>query len=200
MVNKNKFLAIVLARKGSKRLKNKNILNIGGKPLISWTLDFLDSLKKNFVDVLVYSDSNKIINLSKKKNFIVIYRPKKYSHDKITSETSTLDALKKYDRFFKKSYSHVFLFQPTTPFRIKNHILLAIKKSLNKKNIRIISCKKNKKGVPEANGSFYLISSQLLKKSKNFVGKKFTPIICKSNKYNIDIDTKQDLINAKKYF
>ena len=39
-----KNLAIILARKGSKRLKNKNFKILNGKPLIYWTIKFA---KKN---------------------------------------------------------------------------------------------------------------------------------------------------------
>ena len=42
----SQILAIVLARKNSKRLKNKNILKLNKKKLIQWTFDFLNK-KKN---------------------------------------------------------------------------------------------------------------------------------------------------------
>ena len=35
-----KVLAIITARKGSKRLKNKNKKILGKKPLVNWTIDF----------------------------------------------------------------------------------------------------------------------------------------------------------------
>ncbi len=38
---KKKILALILARKNSKRLKNKNIKKLHGKPLIRWTFDLL---------------------------------------------------------------------------------------------------------------------------------------------------------------
>ena len=38
---KKKILALVLAKKNSKRLKNKNIYKLGNKPLITWTFDTL---------------------------------------------------------------------------------------------------------------------------------------------------------------
>jgi len=34
-----KFIAIITARGGSKRLPNKNILDLAGQPLISWTIE-----------------------------------------------------------------------------------------------------------------------------------------------------------------
>ena len=57
MIKKN-YLALVLARKGSRRLKNKNVLKLGSKPLISWTLDNLKKISHLFDDILVSSDSN----------------------------------------------------------------------------------------------------------------------------------------------
>lgn len=39
MSAKNRILAIVPARGGSKRLPRKNVRPLGGKPLIAWTID-----------------------------------------------------------------------------------------------------------------------------------------------------------------
>ena len=62
---RKKILALVLARKGSTRLKNKNILKINGKPLVQWTFDKLykKNIRKLFIDVIVSTDSQKIMNL-----------------------------------------------------------------------------------------------------------------------------------------
>ena len=40
------IFAIIPARAGSKRIKNKNIINFFGKPIIGWTIKNLKSLKK----------------------------------------------------------------------------------------------------------------------------------------------------------
>ena len=34
-----KFIALICARGGSKGIKNKNIKNFDGKPLIAWTIE-----------------------------------------------------------------------------------------------------------------------------------------------------------------
>ena len=39
MYKDTKFIAIIPARGGSKRLPRKNILNLNGKPLIGWTIE-----------------------------------------------------------------------------------------------------------------------------------------------------------------
>ena len=39
MGNKKKKIAIITARGGSKRIKNKNLINFYGKPLISYSIE-----------------------------------------------------------------------------------------------------------------------------------------------------------------
>ena len=41
-----KNLIIIPARKNSKRIKNKNLVNILNKPLVLWTINFAKKLKK----------------------------------------------------------------------------------------------------------------------------------------------------------
>ena len=57
----NKFYGIVLARKNSKRIKNKNIRKFKNKPLIEWT--FNEAEKSKFIDkILCSTDDERIIN------------------------------------------------------------------------------------------------------------------------------------------
>ena len=96
---RKKILAIVLARKGSVRLKNKNVLMLKGKPLIEWTFKKINknNIRKLFVDILISTDSEKILNLSKRYNFLSPrLRPKTCSTKFSTSESSALHALKWY--------------------------------------------------------------------------------------------------------
>ena len=58
------FLAIIPARGGSKRLPNKNILDLAGKPLITWSIEA--GLGSKYIDkVVVTSDSEEILDISK---------------------------------------------------------------------------------------------------------------------------------------
>ena len=59
------IVAIVPARGGSKRIKNKNIINICGKPMIHHTIQILKKTKI-FDEIIVTTDSSKIQNISKK--------------------------------------------------------------------------------------------------------------------------------------
>ena len=102
---RKKILALVLARKGSSRLKNKNLLILKDKPLIKWTFKKLNkkNIRKLFVDILISTDSQKILNLSRKYNFLSPWlRPKIYSTKFSTSEASALHALKWYEKNIQK--------------------------------------------------------------------------------------------------
>ena len=52
----NETLIFIPARSGSKRIKNKNIRKINGKPLIYWTIKYAKKYAKN-EDIFVSSDS-----------------------------------------------------------------------------------------------------------------------------------------------
>ena len=65
----SKIIAIIPARSGSKRIKNKNIKKIFGKPMIAWTI--IAAKKSKFFDkVLVSTDSNKIAKIAKFQSFL----------------------------------------------------------------------------------------------------------------------------------
>ena len=72
-----KYLCIIPARAGSQGIKNKNIQELDGIPLIEHTLKFSKKLNRSF-DIVVSTDSKKILSLGKKYNFISDkLRPKK---------------------------------------------------------------------------------------------------------------------------
>ena len=81
MENK-KVLAIIPARGGSKGIKNKNIINILGKPLISYVCN---AAKKAdcFDELILSSDNEKIITTAKKFGIDAPFiRPKELAKDK----------------------------------------------------------------------------------------------------------------------
>ena len=65
MIGKKKLLAVIPARGGSERIPKKNILNLSGKPLISWTIEA--ALASKYIDdVVVSTDDNEIFTIAKK--------------------------------------------------------------------------------------------------------------------------------------
>ena len=94
MYKNKKIIAIITARKGSKRIKNKNILNLSGLPLISYSIHY--AKKSNLIDrVFVSTDGRKIASVSKKFGAEVIIRPKKLFNIKnfVTIATSSSQSI-----------------------------------------------------------------------------------------------------------
>ena len=81
-----KYCILICARGGSKGIKNKNIKNFNGKPLLVWTLELANKLKKKYnkkiIEIIVSTDSKKIANLSLKNGALVPFlRPKGLAKD-----------------------------------------------------------------------------------------------------------------------
>ena len=84
MLNKKKFLAIIPARGGSKRLPRKNILELCGKPLIAWSIEA--GQKSKYIDkVVVSSDDSEILDIAKKFEADVLRRPNNLATDTSTT-------------------------------------------------------------------------------------------------------------------
>ena len=59
-----KVIAIIPARGGSKALPGKNIIAVGGKPLLAWTIDA--ARKARYIDRLILSsDDDAIIDVAR---------------------------------------------------------------------------------------------------------------------------------------
>ena len=130
MYKRKKILAVIIARKGSKGLKNKNILNLNRTPLVAYPI--IAAKKSKFIDKVIVSTDSKIIkNIAKHyKADIPFMRPKLLSGDKISSRAVVLHAL----NFFKKkneSFDYVILLEPTSPLTNFKDINKAIKILVN---------------------------------------------------------------------
>ena len=112
-------LAIIPARHGSKRVKNKNIKFFKKKPLIYYAIK--SAIESNlFRKIHVSSDSSKILNYSKKIGVKYNFkRPKKLSGDKVPL-APVLEFV--VDEYLKRgeSFDEIWLIYPTNPFITKN--------------------------------------------------------------------------------
>ena len=113
----SKCLCIIPARSGSKRVKNKNIYRLNGKPLIFYSINFAKKL--NFIDdIIVSSDSNYYLSIAKKFNIKYLSkRPKALSNDNSKVEDVIKYELNKIEAKKKINYDKILLLQPTSPFR-----------------------------------------------------------------------------------
>lgn len=133
MLNSKTFLVIIPARGGSKRLPRKNVLELAGKPLIVWSIEA--GLKSKYIDkVVVTSDDDEILSISKKSGAEIIKRP-----DYLANDTAkTFDAIKHTIENMQK-YDYIVLLQPTSPLRNEFHIDEAIELLELKKADAIVS-------------------------------------------------------------
>ena len=134
---KRKIPCILIARKNSKAIKNKNRKIIGGKPLIEHSIDYLKKCK--FVnDIVISTDDKKIAEISKKKKCFTIFpRPKKLCTDHASTEIVLKHALQIYEKSNGKTEIIAFI-QATEFFKPKNLLDNCIKTLL--KNKKIDSC------------------------------------------------------------
>ncbi len=222
-----KILGLIPARAGSKGIKNKNTIDVGGIPLVEHTFKFASNLKA--IDKLALSsDSNKIIEICSKYKKIEVpfMRPKELSTDSANISDVSLHILEHYK---KEKFTHLALFQPTTPFRNIDEITNAINvfKKGNVKSIfsvneityhpsRCITIKENSyeyvlkpptkmegrqflQKVYSINGSFYMCSVNFLKSNKSFMSPDSVPVVF-SKESSFDIDDKFDLERARQFY
>ena len=215
-------IAIIIARKDSKRLRGKNNLKINGVSLIIRAINSV--IKSKIFDIIILStDDPKILKLKNKfKEIKFIKRKKSLAKDNTKAISVVLDIIKNY-----KSYLSVSLFLPTCPFRDSTDIKKAFKifKKNNKTTISVTNYEfppefaiirngKNFSPIPNSpllknktrsqdfnnymrpNGAIYISLIKNLLKKKNFYSKKMN-VYKMSRIKSIDIDTNIDYELAK---
>jgi len=214
-----KVLVIIPARKGSKRLKKKNILKLGNKPLVQVTIEFAKKLK-GISDIIVSTDDKAIIKIANKLNVKAPFlRPSSLSNDKTSSASVCVHAIKFYEKKYK-NIDAILLLQPTSPFRSVKSINSAIKDfeeskyksiaSVNKLNLNPMTVIKKKQSknyyffrkkekLYEINGNFFLINKNLFLKKKKFFFPNTFLFNIKNFEETIDIDDINDLKIAKTF-
>ena len=134
-MKKLKVASIILARSGSKGLKDKNIIKLNKKPLIFYAIEAAKSSKK-IERVFVSTDSYKISKIAKFYGAEVPFlRKKKYSGDFVSTEASLRNFLDELQK--KQNYSPdiIVYFQITDIFRKLELIDQCINSLLKNKQI-----------------------------------------------------------------
>jgi len=134
MIYGKTILAIIPARKGSKRLKNKNVKIFCGKPLVYWSL--LCAKSSNFIDkIVVSSDDDEVLKFAKLNGFKdLIKRPAKLSKN----NTQMIDVVLHTISLFS-NFDIVILLQPTSPLRRSVDVDMSIKKMIKSKSKSCVS-------------------------------------------------------------
>lgn len=114
-------IAVIPARSGSKGLRDKNIIDLDGKPLMYYTIKAaLDS--GCFEEVMVSTDSKIYAEIAKSYGAKVPFlRSNKTSNDTADSWDVIREVLLEYKKLGKK-FEFVALLQPTSPLRNAENI------------------------------------------------------------------------------
>ncbi len=117
MFDSQRILAIIPARGGSKGIKDKNIKELCGHPLIAYSI--LAAKQSKYIDdIVVSTDSEKIADSARAYGaWIPFLRPAHLAQDNsktIDAIVYTITALKES---FSKEYDVLILLQPTHPLR-----------------------------------------------------------------------------------
>ena len=221
-------ICLIPARSGSKRLKNKNIINFFGNPVISYSIK--TAIKSKLFDkVFVTTDSKKIAKMSENLGAeIPFIRPKKIANDHATDN----DVIKHFINYIRKQNLKIRFFcyiYPVNPL-LKISTLKKCKKLLLKSNCqKIITIgkfshpiqralekenisgnifyreKSNEKKRSQDLKTYYQDAGQCywfnLQKIKNIENTKInTKAVILKNFEFFDVDTHEDLDNLKKIY
>ena len=215
----DEFIFIIPARKGSKGIKNKNIIKIKDKHLIEYTFEKLKKIPSG--RKFVITDSEKVKKIANKYKINTSYiRKKKLSRD----NTKLVNNLIDFDEYIneKVKFKNYVILQPTSPLRnyddiskslhkyLKNNSesLFSISPSSEHPNESIFfkkenfikskySLRQNYKRSYFINGAIYIFNRKLLRYKKTISNTNHTTFEMPKER-SIDLDDYQDLDMVKK--
>lgn len=226
MINGCRVLALIPARGGSKGIKDKNIVDLCGKPLLAYTVEA--AAKSSYIDdVVVTTDSQVIADVAIKYGAQVPFmRPEHLAQDTSTTLEAVLHAIETL-RKQRQNYDVLVLLQPTAPLRDAKDIDTALEVYVANDRASLVSVSEvsdhpilmrtiteegklhnlldvgstcRRQDMPKiyrVNGSIYINNVMEINDSTSF-NDNCVPYIMKKE-HSIDIDEMADLVQAE-YF
>lgn len=198
-------LGLIPARGGSKRLENKNLADLGGRPLIAWTI--AAALQSRvFDDIVVSTDSEEILAIAQQWGAQAYLRSIELSCDAAPMRPVLRDAVERYPCDVS------ILLQPTSPLRAPEDIAAAYDLLRQTSGDSVVSVTaapeelvfevahaqrlrpRNQTVVP--NGALYLLTDEALKRGESwYSGLAYAYVMPRER--SLDIDTPLDLAAAR---
>ena len=187
----NKVVVVIPAKKKSRRLKNKNILPIKGKPMFLYVANEISKSKK-INEIIVSSDCKNIKKITLANNFKFVKRPKILTYESAEKQDVVVHAIKKIYKNCQKP-NIVISLQPNSPelkYKDLEKALIFFKKKLypGAKKKELISINKNK----IQNAAFRIMTYNTV------FQKTLSTKIGVYVKDLIDIHTRKEYLDAKK--
>lgn len=222
MIGGEAVLAIITARGGSKGLPRKNLRNLGGRPLIAWSIRA--AKLSNFVDrVVLSSEDEEIMRAARDLGCEVPFvRPAELATDEAPGIAPVIHALDSLP-----GYPWVVLLQPTSPLRRAEDIDACIRACADLRAPACVSVTlasdnpywmytfddarrlrpllgaerppERRQDLPASyvlNGAVYVARSEWLLKSKDFLGASTVAHVMPPER-SVDIDDQRDFEYAE---
>jgi CMP-N,N'-diacetyllegionaminic acid synthase len=109
-------VAVIPARAGSKRLPRKNVRQLGGRPLISYSIEHARAARW-IREIYVSTDDAEIGAIAAEAGAIVVERPADLSSDTASSESAILHVLDEHRSVHGADPDLVVFLQATSPIR-----------------------------------------------------------------------------------
>lgn len=122
-----KRICTICARSGSKGLKNKNILDLCGKPLLAHSI--MQAKESELFDaVAVSSDSKEILEIGKKwgADYLIV-RPPELATDECSKIPAIRHCVLEVEKIATRTYDIIVDLQPTSPLRLPEDIRNAVR-------------------------------------------------------------------------
>jgi N-acylneuraminate cytidylyltransferase len=212
-------LGLIPARAGSKAIPGKNLVDVGGRPLLVWTIEAAKGAA-TLDRVVVSSDDQRIISVALEQGCDAPFvRPQNLATDTAKGIEVALHALDTLD----ETYEYIVYLQPTSPFRTSDDIDAAVRLCLQRRAPSCVSVSETPKSpywmytldeegrlqplietqepvhlrqeappVYALNGAVYVARVDWLQKQRNFVGPGTIAYVMPQDR-SLDIDEPEDL-------
>ena len=215
-----KTIAIITARGGSKRLPSKNVLSLGGIPLIAHSILYAQKNKSIIDEIYVSTDDQAIKDIALHYGAKVVDRPESLSGDFEPTATALKHVLESLDF----EVENVILLQPTNPLREQNLLKDAFEIFQNSNHDSLFTVSRNHQKLGKIvdnsfvpfnyeigqrsqdleplyyeNGLLYISKAQLILEGE-IISKSAFPYEVNHIFANVDIDFQEDLEYAAYLF
>ena len=186
---------LITARSGSKRVPQKNIKKLCGKPLIYWTIEAAKT-SNSVKNIFVSTDSSQIAKIAEDYGAIV---PRLRNASLAEDNSSSLETVLDFKEYFENG--EILLLQPTSPLRLSSHIddlVKLVNDNCYEQCVAVREITKfilfaklhhdSNKKVFIPNGSMYYSKIDFLERERTFFSKSSNLYIM-DDFHSIDIDT-----------
>ena len=188
-----RFIGLILARKGSKRVPGKNTLLLNNKALVCHTIEAALGCKF-FNDIIVGSDDPLILRLAEEYESSKIIAYERIEVDDL--ETSGDSAIKILEHMDTEDEDIIVLLQPTSPFRTSKRIGEMIVRFMQDPDLDCLYTLD--KDTMNPAGSVYVLQYKTLYNTKAFYGR-YSKGRLVGGKEAMDIDNLDDWRKVQAY-